>query len=114
MKFVKHGTVPLINRLYCEYNTNNIFNKNDIIVANIQNNKKLSINPVISSKWNINNISIGSPVNSNFESNNEMCIITTSNDTIHQPGYYNVNVHYTLNNLTNNQFKAESRFKILQ
>lgn len=114
LKFVKHGTVPLINRLYCEYNTNNVFNKNDIIVANIQNNKKLSINPVISSKWNITNISIGSPVNSKFESNNEMCIITTGNDTIHQPGYYNVNVHYTLNNLTNNQFKAESRFKVLK
>lgn len=112
LKFVKHDIQPMINRLIAEPVNEYKFDKNDIIVLNISNNKKLSFNPIISSKWNITNISLGKSKNINVTSNNEMCIFSTVNNNVYTPGYYDVDVRYTLTNNINKQYRQTSRFRI--
>ena len=114
LKFVKHDKQFLINRMECNYtNGVNHFNNDDIVVGSIRNNKRLPIDLDISSKWNVNLMSIGKTKEFKVSSNNEMGIISIpNNDNAFESGYYNVDVAYSLNGMNQQESKQSSRFLI--
>ena len=82
------------------------FNNNDVIVCKIEN-IDLPINLMHNSKWTINPLSIGINNFKNVSSNNNMCIISTSNNTKYEKGYYEIKVTYALDkNLSTTEEKT--------
>lgn len=115
LKHSRSSEEYLINRLeFISSNGFNQFNKDDIICCYVHNNDRLPFNPYISSKWALKSMSIGSNIDSKFDSNGEMTILsipTQGNNYV--PGYYKVDVKYSLDRDVQHQFKNTSTFKIL-
>lgn len=91
----------------------NHFAKDDVIVATLSNNERLPININIASKWYITPLSIGVSNTAKCESNAEMVIIDTpENNTQYERGYYNVDMRYSIDTYTTQQFKQVGKFRI--
>lgn len=92
----------------------NHFTKNDLIVGTLSNNERLPININISTKWHITPLSINMDSDSvTCESNAEMVIFDTpKNSTQYERGYYNVDMRYSIDTYTTQQFKQTGKFRI--
>ena len=114
LKHVKSSKEYLINRFeFISSNGYNHFKDDDIIACYINNNDRLSFNPYISSKWSISPMSLGMSVESKFESNGEMTILSMpKNDNKYQKGYYKVTVKYSLDRDIQHQFKNTSTLMV--
>ena len=114
LKYEKSSKEYLINRLeFISSNGYNHFKDDDIVAGYIHNNDRLPFNPYISSKWSISPMSLGMSIDSKFESNAEMTILSIpKNDNKYQKGYYKVTVKYSLDRDIQHQFKNTSTIKI--
>ena len=114
LKYVKSSKEYLINRFeFISSNGYNHFKNDDIIACYINNNDRLPFNPYISSKWSISPMSLGMSVESKFESNGEMTILSMpKNDNKYQKGYYKVTVKYSLDRDIQHQFKNTSTLMV--
>jgi hypothetical protein len=99
--------------LYIDSNGLNHFNNDDLIVAKLENNDRLPVNIFNGSKWSITPISVGIPDISPIESNCEMCILSLpKNNNEYYRGYYDVNVRYSLDRFSNQQFLKTTKLLI--
>ena len=81
----------------------NHFNKNDMIVCSLENNKMLPTNINLSSKWEIKPLSWANNYLPSVYSNSNIGIISLQeNDNKYAQGYYELIVRYSLDqNLIN-------------
>lgn len=114
LEYVKSDNRFLLNRmLYIDSNGINHFNNDDLIVAKLENNDRLPVNIFNGSKWSITPISVGIPDISPIESNCEMCILSLpKNNNEYYRGYYDVNVRYSLDRFSNQQFLKTTKLLI--
>ena len=112
--FVRADNRFLINRYkFISSEGNNIFNNKDIICAKIVNNDRISTNMMISSKWNVHYASLSNVEPEEFNSNTETTIINIpSKNNEYVKGYYDIDVRYTIDNNTNQQYKTSNTFVI--
>lgn len=111
LQYVRSDNKFLVNRvIFKDSNGIHQFNNNDVIVCKIEN-IDLPINLMHNSKWTINPLSIGINNFKNVSSNNNMCIISTSNNTKYERGYYEIKVTYALDK--NLSITEEKTTKIL-
>ena len=106
LKFVKYDTRFLINRMkYISANGYNHFNKHELVVVNITNNRMLPTNIISNTKWMIKPLSIGMKDKASIYGSTNMAIVSVpNNDNAYQSGYYEVNVNYSLSfRFANNQ-----------
>ena len=97
----------------------NHFNIDDLIIASVNNND-YQFNIDLDNKWSVNKIYDTKKI---FEVNNNsnIAIITNNNkDNLYTPGYYNLQLNYTINglkNLFNNiigEFKVEKTYQEIE
>ena len=110
----------LINRMdIVNSNGFNHFNVDDLIIAYVDNND-YQFNIDLTNKWSIYKIY---DINKIFEINSNSNIVTITNnnkDNLYTPGYYNIQLNYTingLNNITNNiigEFKVENNYQEIE
>ena len=110
----------LINRMdIIKSNGFNHFNVDDLIIATLNNND-YQFNIDLNNKWSINKIY---DVNKIFEINNNsnIAIITNNNkDNLYTPGYYNIQLNYTINGIRNlfnhiiGEFKVEKTYQDIE
>ena len=114
LKYVASSKEYLINRLeYISSNGFNQFKDDDIIACHVWNNNRLPVNPYISSKWSISPMSLGMSLESKFESNGELTILSMpKNDNKYQKGYYKVTVKYSLDRDIQHQFINTSTLRV--
>ena len=114
LRYVASGNEFLINRMkYIPNNSINHFNSKDMIVGKILSNNKLPVNIFDSSKWEITPMSIGISDNIKINSNSEMCLLSfPKTDNRYQRGYYNVNVRYSLDGNTQQQYIKTGKIRI--
>jgi len=116
LKFNRHENKFLLNRYICDFKDNiNVFNDNDIIIAQLVNNDRLPINMDINAKYEIHSISIGNNINKYVKSNSEMTIINVpEDDNKYKKGYYSINVNYSLDGFTQQSYQDTIKFKVIQ
>ena len=88
----------LINRMYVDYVTNNIyhFDSKDMIVCSLYNNRMLPTDLRKSTKWSILPISHTSRSNVLIKGNTNTCILSIPQNNVYNRGYYNIKVSYSL------------------
>lgn len=108
------GKEFLLNRFYYVPTGGvNHFKDDDIIIATLQNNERLPININIASKWNIKPLSINLSEETRSTSNAEMAIIDVPlNNNKYQRGYYNVDVKYSIDRYTAQQYKKRGIIRV--
>ena len=112
LKYETYNNQFLINRYkFIPTEGDNEFNRSSIICGVLSNNR-LGVNVDISSKWNISRPTLHKVISPSVESNQEMTIISVNNDNLYKPGYYNVNVRYSLDGITNNQYVKNCILKV--
>jgi len=114
LRYVSSGNEFLLNRMkYIPNNSINHFNSKDMIVGKILSNNKLPVNIFDSSKWEITPMSIGISDNVKINSNSEMCLLSfPKTNNRYQRGYYNVNVRYSLDGNTQQQYIKTGKIRI--
>ena len=114
LKYERSSKEYLLNRLeFISSNGINHFNTDDIIACYVHNNDRLPFNPYISSKWNITPVSIGMTNSSQFESNNELTILSMPmNNNEYERGYYQISVKYSLDRDIQHQFKNTTKIRV--
>ena len=110
----------LINRMdIINANGFNHFNMDDLIISYVDNND-YQFNIDLTNKWSINKIY---DVNKIFEmnSNSNIAIIANNNkNNLYTPGYYNIQLNYTINGLDNisntiiGEFKVENEYQQIE
>ena len=102
----------LINRMnIIKSNGVNHFNVDDLIIASLNNND-YQFNIDLDNKWSINKIYDTKKI---FElnSNSNIAIITNNNkDNLYTPGYYNLQLNYTISGIKNLFNKVIGEFKV--
>jgi len=104
----------LINRfIYNPSNGINHFKDNDIIVASLKNNDKLSFKLSNGSKWIITPLSLKSDNVDTITSNTELCILSISNKfNKYEPGYYSVSIQYSVDDYITHVHTKKAKFRI--
>ena len=96
----------LVNRMdIIKSNGYNHFNKNNLIITTVGNND-FQFNIDLSAKWEINKID---DINKVYKvnSNTNIAIITNNEyNGYYEPGYYNVELRYTINGISNHEYTA--------
>lgn len=105
LKHISTKQLFLINRMKVNYAKNIYhFNRNDLIVCTLYNNKMLPTNMNITSKWAFTPISVGANTKNIIYANTNTAIISMPNNNLYDRGYYNLQVNYALdNNVVNYQ-----------
>jgi hypothetical protein len=107
------GEKLLINRLnYIDAEGVNHFNDNDLIVCKLRNGEGLQIKSQIGSKWNITPLSFSINDKTVIESNNNMALISIGDNLKYEPGYYEINVKYCIDNYLNTYRETKTKFRI--
>ena len=104
----------LINRfVYNPSNGINHFTDEDIIVASLKNNDKLSFKLSNGSKWIISPLSLKTDNVDTITSNTELCILSISNKfSKYESGYYNVSIQYSVDDYIQHIHTKRAKFKI--
>lgn len=102
----------LVNRMdIIKSNGYNHFNKNNLIITTIGNND-FQFNIDLSAKWEINKID---DINKVYKvnSNTNIAIITNNEyNGYYDPGYYNVELRYTVNGISNHEYTAIGHYMV--
>lgn len=107
------GEKLLINRLnFIDSEGVNQFNDNDLVVCKLRNGDGLQIKSQIGSRWNITPLSFSINDKTVIESNNNMAIISIGDNLKYEPGYYEINVKYSLDNYLNIYRETSTKFRI--
>ena len=114
LNYIRSDKKFLINRyLYSSSNGNNQFRSDDIIVASLKNNDKLSFNFSSGSKWSISPMSLGIHNTNTVTSNTELAIISLTKDLNEfEKGYYSITVRYSIDDYINHDYTKKAIFKI--
>ena len=102
----------LVNRMDIQKsNGYNHFNKDDIVIASINNND-YQFNIDLSNKWEVQSIYDPSK-NSTVNSNANIMIINTNNfDQLYSPGYYNVKLNYIIDGINVEEKVCKGYYRI--
>jgi len=102
----------LVNRMdIIPANGMNHFNEDDIIIATVSNNN-YQFNIDLSSKWIINHVADESAL-SIVDSNANIAIISTNNFSgMYSPGYYNIQMNYTINGLNDQMYSISGIYRV--
>lgn len=113
LKYEASDNKFLINRMkFKSSEGSNIFNIDDIIVANV-NNIDLPFVLELGSHWNFKPFSLGMKNSANVGSNTNTAIISMGGDNSHyERGYYDVNVRFSLDANSQEQITKTARILI--
>jgi hypothetical protein len=107
------GEKFLINRMeFIDSEGINHFKDNDLVVCKLRNGDGLQIKSQIGSRWNITPLSFSINDKTIIESNNNMAIISIGDNLKYEPGYYEINVKYSLDNYLNTYQETSTKFRI--
>lgn len=107
------GEKILINRMeFIDTEGINHFKDNDLVVCKLRNGDGLQIKSQIGSRWNITPLSFSINDKTVIESNNNMAIISIGDNLKYEPGYYEINVKYSLDNYLNTYQETSTKFRI--
>jgi hypothetical protein len=107
------GEKFLINRMeFISSEGINHFKDNDLVVCKLRNGDGLQIKSQIGSRWNITPLSFSINDKTIIESNNNMAIISIGDNLKYEPGYYEINVKYSLDNYLNTYQETSTKFRI--
>lgn len=113
LKYVRSDKKLLINRLnYIDAKGIHQFKDNDLLVAYVDNFERLPIKSKIGSKWKVSPISIGIDNYLDFESSTNMTLISIGDNIKYEPGYYEVEVSYSIDNFINHTQERSTKFLI--
>ncbi len=114
LQYIKSNKLFLINRMNINYKENvNHFNKNELIVCSLNNNKMLPANIELSSKWEIKPLSWASDKLPNIYGNSNISIISIQpNNNEYARGYYELTVQYVLDQNLLNYRKIKKKLLI--
>ena len=104
----------LLNRfVYIPSEGVNHFKKDDLIVASLKNNDKLSFKLSNGSKWNIVPMSLGMQTVNPVHSNTELAIISIPNKfSEYERGYYSLSIEYTVDDYASHIYTKKTQFRI--
>ena len=104
----------LLNRfIYIPSEGINHFKKDDLIVASLKNNDKLSFKLSNGSKWNIVPMSLGMQTVNPVHSNTELAIISIPNKfSEYEKGYYSLSIEYTVDDYASHIYTKKTQFRI--
>jgi hypothetical protein len=112
LEYVRSDNKFLVNRVKFE-DANGIhqFNNNDIIACKIEN-INIPFKLTYGSKWEIKPISFGINNFANIKSNTNIGIISIGNNIKYEKGYYEIKVHYTIDNNDKLTYNKTTKFLI--
>lgn len=114
LSFIGSDKKLLINRMnIVDMNGKYHFNANDMIVCRVVNNDRLPFKLSVGNKWNINPVSIGIDNFTNISSNSNVALISIGDNFKYEPGFYEVEVTYSLDNFVNNAQKRKTKFRVI-
>ena len=104
----------LINRyIYIPSDGINHFSDEDIIVASLKNNDKLSFKISNGSKWIVTPLTLGNNNVNTVTSNTELMIVSIPQKySKYQSGYYSISIQYSVDDYVTHIYTRKSKFKI--
>lgn len=114
IKYERSDKKMLLNRfIYIPTGGINHFTTEDIIVASLKNNDKLSFKLAAGSKWSIYPLTADITDKKIATSNTELAIISINDEySDYEKGYYSIAIEYSIDNVAEHIFTKRVKFRI--